>query len=182
MELQAAKIEKSKSQSHRNWYLVYCKPSLEETAEENLSRQGYDVYLPMTLTRRRRKTRYEIVNAPLFPRYLFIQLCPESDDWGPIRFTTGVSTIVRFGKVIAQVPNGLIESLKTFGERGDAGKESTQFKLGDNVRIISGIAKDYHGVIICKSSKERVVLLMKTVTGYTAKMQIPTAWLEEASS
>lgn len=177
--MQTSIVEESRRD--RGWYLVYCKANMEETAEDNLCRQGYHVFLPMALVRRRRKTRYEIINAPLFPRYLFIHLCPNSDDWGPIRYTIGVSNMVRFGKVTAQVPNALVERLQLCADEGIIKKESVQFKCGDCVRIISGVAKDYQGMIISKSSRERVVLLLETVAGYTAKMQVPEAWLEEVT-
>ena len=167
----------------RKWFLIYCKPNQEKTAESNLYRQGYNVYLPMMMVRRRRNTRYEIVPAAMFPRYLFIQLCEESDDWTPIRSTVGVANMVRFGKVVAEVPDGLVEDLQLFQkEQKELGDETNAAKLkkGDRVKIIAGVAKDYRGVIISKSSSERVLLLLETAAGYTAKMQLPEAWLEEA--
>ena len=84
------------SEMRKAWYLIYTKPRQERYARENLERQGYEVYLPLIRDRRRRKGRYvETVDA-LFPRYLFIHLDQDTDNWSPIRSTFGVSGLGLF--------------------------------------------------------------------------------------
>src|SRR3989338_8629396 len=94
-----------------DWYLLYTKPRSEQVAELNLKRQGYRSYLPFTLERRRHQGTYHLIKTPMFPRYLFIQLNKETDNWSPIRSTKGVTDLVRFGGCPAKVPNDLIETL-----------------------------------------------------------------------
>ncbi len=36
------------------WYAVFCKPRGEATAEANLLRQGYNIYLPRLVSERRK--------------------------------------------------------------------------------------------------------------------------------
>lgn len=69
------------------WYLVYTKPNAEKLAENNLVRQGYTVYLPMIRNRRRSRGRFKAFIVSMFPRYLFIQLDQNIDNWGPVRST-----------------------------------------------------------------------------------------------
>ena len=95
------------------WYLLYSKPRQEGVAVENLKRQGYETYLPLIRTRRRRQGQYVSLVEPMFPRYLFIHLSDQTDNWGPIRSTLGVSALVRFGDLPAQVPDRLIDALKS---------------------------------------------------------------------
>ena len=54
------------------WFAVYSRARAEATAQEHLRRQGYEVYLPRHLKRRRHARRTDFVLAPLFPRYLFV--------------------------------------------------------------------------------------------------------------
>ena len=54
------------------WYVVQTHPHAEQKASLNLARQGYGVYLPRYLKRRRHARRVETVAAPLFPRYMFV--------------------------------------------------------------------------------------------------------------
>ena len=58
------------------WYLLYSKPRQEGVAVENLKRQGYETYLPLIRTRRRRQGQYVSLVEPMFPRYLLISARP----------------------------------------------------------------------------------------------------------
>jgi transcriptional antiterminator RfaH len=78
------------------WFVVQSHPQAERWAEANLARAGYPTYLPLCLVRRRdRATRsmVHLVEAPLFPGYLFVQLAIGAP-WTPIRYTQGVRTLV----------------------------------------------------------------------------------------
>ncbi len=44
----------------RPWYLIHTKPRMEKQPKKNLDRQGYETYLPMIITRRRRSSYYII--------------------------------------------------------------------------------------------------------------------------
>jgi transcriptional antiterminator RfaH len=72
--------------------------------------------------RKRVRGRYRSLVEPMFPRYLFIQLDDEGDDWGPIRSTIGVANMVRFGMMPARVPDGLVQLLR--GREDEQGVQS----------------------------------------------------------
>ena len=75
------------------WLPAYAKPRQEALAEGHL---------------RRRKWTW--VEEPLFPRYLFVWATDEQS-WAPVRSTVGVTSLVRFGGQVAEVPLKLIEGL-----------------------------------------------------------------------
>ena len=56
----------------RKWYAVHTHVRGELLASVNLLRQGFTVYLPQCIAKRRHARRTEIVKNPLFPRYLFV--------------------------------------------------------------------------------------------------------------
>jgi transcriptional antiterminator RfaH len=162
----------------KSWYLIYCKPQQERIARDNLERQGYVAYLPLAPVRRRRKGRTVRIIDPIFPRYLFIYLSDQTDDWGPIRSTIGVSSLVRFGQVLAKVPDSLIEGLRV-REDSDGIQEIPEggFKFGDKVRIAEGIMEGFEAIFQCQKSKERVILLLK-IAENTAKIEIESSQIE----
>src|SRR5215210_7146750 len=92
----------------KGWYLVYAKPRQESVAQTNLVRQGYETYLPLVRQTVKRQGRRVTVVGPMFPRYLFIRLDTQSDNWAPIRSTLGVVSLVRFGQQAPQVPDALV--------------------------------------------------------------------------
>lgn len=161
------------------WYLIYTKPREEEVAKTNLERQGYTIYLPLAYQYRRRHHRREQVVAPLFPRYLFIELTQYLDNWAPIRSTLGVSTLVRFGMEPAVVPGDLVEALKArVGPEGVIDLTATVgFKPGSRVRIAEGGMTGYEGIFLATSSHDRVIILLDIV-GKQVRVQVDAAHLE----
>ncbi len=63
----------------------------------NLIRQGFEIYLPRYLKRRRHARKVDVVAAPLFPRYVFINIDMATQRWRPIQSTFGVSHLVMNG-------------------------------------------------------------------------------------
>jgi len=162
------------------WYLVYSKSQQERIALENLERQGYRSYLPMIRNRRRRKGRFTAVVEPMFPRYLFVYLSDETDNWGPIRSTIGVANLVRFGMRAARVPDSLILTMQSREKDGVHTFDPPEFKSGDRVRIVEGLMAGYEAIFQAKTGKERVLLLLQLAEDKTARIHVSGDDIEPA--
>ena len=149
----------------KNWYLIQTKPQQELTAAQNLVNQDYTVFHPQA------KINNKIV--ALFPRYLFIQLDNQSQNWSPIHSTKGVSNFVRFGLQFAKVPDEVIccikkRETKTANKYIDLGR----FKSGDKVRVTEGAFKGCEAIFNSYNADERLILLMKII-GQMQKVVLP---------
>lgn len=164
----------------KSWYLVYTKPRREILAQENLDRQGYMTYLPLMYSRRRRVDHLVLVTEPLFPRYLFVRLDAQTDNWAPIRSTLGVTGLVRFGPQPARAPDDLIDLLKSRdGSDGIQTLPMPDFHRGDTVRITDGTMAGYQGIFLAKSGRERVIILLE-IAGRDARVQLSACQIEPA--
>lgn len=164
----------------RDWYLVYCKPRQETVARENLARQGYETYLPFMRDVRRRQGKRVAVIAPMFPRYLFIHLSSQTDNWSPIRSTLGVVSIVRFGRAAARVPDKLIAALRSREDaQGLQILPVEEYKAGSRVRITQGSFAGYEGIFQAATGRDRVTVLLD-VLGRNARTSVDTASIEPA--
>jgi len=162
----------------RRWYLVYCKPRQEKTALFNLSRQGYESYLPLMREPRRRLGRRVSVISPMFPRYLFVHLDRTTDNWGPIRSTAGVASMVRFGQRAIPIPESLIALLREReDEEGIQNVMPDDLKSGARVRILEGPFAGYEGIFQAKTGRERVVVLLD-ILGREARATVDESVLE----
>lgn len=158
--------------TEKRWYLVYAKPQKEELARVNLERQGYPTYLPMMRTPRKRMGRRVIRVEPMFPRYLFIHLDTESDNWAPIRSTLGVANLVRFGMYPSPVPDDLVAALRN--REDTSGVQDIPlhtFETGQKVRIEEGPFMGYEGIFLARTSQERVMVLLDIV-GKSARAKV----------
>jgi len=146
------------------WYLIHTKPSSEAVALTNLERQGYEVYFPRVVqTLRRTGRRCERI-GPLFPRYLFLHLNEGQQALRPVAFTTGVATVVRFGRCYTVVPDQVIHDLKARAEpHSGLHRLKCQSKLapGAAVRIRLGPFDGLEGVFEREAGADRVIVLLK---------------------
>lgn len=166
---------------NKRWYLVYAKPRQERVARTNLERQGYRTYLPLARQVRRRHGRRLPTVAPLFPRYLFVYLDREIDNWAPIRSTLGVVSLVRFGQVPAPVPDDLVEFLRAREDADGLHALSVDdYKSGARVRITAGGLTGYEGIFVASTGRQRVVVLLD-ILGKQTRTVIESGAIEPAS-
>mgnify|MGYP001559635039 FL=1 len=169
------------SEAVKKWYLVYAKPRQERVARTNLERQGYETYLPLSRETKRRRGRATEVIAPLFPRYLFIHLDSQTDDWGPIRSTLGVVSLVRFAYQPAQVPDDLVATLRAREDsEGLVAVPRDVFKRGGRVRITDGSFMGYEGIFLASTGRDRVVILLD-IMGKLTRATVGSISIEPAS-
>lgn len=153
-----------------HWYLVFTKPRQEQVALENLERQGYRCYLPQWQVEKKKQrgrsaAEWAPVAEPLFPRYLFIELDtgPTGPSWGPIRSTTGVTSLVRFGLQPAKAPAGLIDTLRAM-EAQHAQTAARPLEPGDLVSLREGPFAGLQAVFECQDSNARITLLLEVMS------------------
>jgi transcriptional antiterminator RfaH len=115
------------------WFLIYTKPRQEQCAKDNLERQSYECFLPLISVQKIKLGKCVEAEECLFPRYLFIHLIVGVSNFSPIRSTKGVSHLVRFAGIPTQVPDYLIEAL-----RSRPVQQETLFSPGDQLKAIAG--------------------------------------------
>jgi transcriptional antiterminator RfaH len=156
------------------WCAVQTHARAEDKAAFHLRRQGYRVFLPKHLKRRKHARRVDWVPRPLFPRYLFVAIDPDATRWWPIRSTIGVSGLISFSGAPASVPADVIAEIKS--REDDKGLVKTHggcgFKGGEHVRIIDGPLSDLEGLFECATDEERVIILLDLM-GRQVKVRVP---------
>jgi len=150
------------AEEHPRWYVAHTHPHAEAKATAHLSRQGFDVYFPRYIKRRRHARRIETVPAPLFPRYLFVAIDLNAQRWRSIFSTVGVSRLVCNGEDPSPVPVGIVEALKN---REDANgfiklDSRPRFHVGDKIRVLDGAFSSCLGLFEGMAERERVAILL----------------------
>lgn len=144
------------------WCVVQTHVHSEAKAAAHLVRQGYDVYLPRYLKRRRHARKIENVPAPLFPRYLFVGFDLMAARWRSIQSTLGVSHLVCDRNQPAALSSRVIAELRS---RED-GNGFIQLNLqpclmpGAKVRIVEGVFSESFGSFEGMADRDRVAILL----------------------
>lgn len=156
----------------RQWYVVHTQTRQERRAELNLRRQGFDAWLPLIRRARRHARRVDTVLAPLFPRYLFVQLDLAGQAWRSINGTFGVVRLLCNGDTPLVTPEGLVQEIKQrCDETGTILWPPRALSAGDSVKVALG-RFDVEGIFQTTSGQDRVVLLINLM-GREVRANVP---------
>ena len=144
------------------WFVVQTQVNSEAKAARNLLRQGFNVYLPRYLKRRSHARKVERIPAPLFPRYMFVQIDMATQRWRSVQSTFGVSHLVLNGQEPALVTDDIIARLR--GRENDQGlialDRSARFAIGDKVRVLAGAFADNLGLFEGLGDRDQIAILL----------------------
>ena len=149
-------ITKLADQCDASWYLLQSKPRQERRALENLCKQGFECFLPIYLRERMLRNKRQMVEEPLFPRYIFIRLDSVVSNWSVLHSTYGVASIVRFGEQPARVQDSVIDAIVRLQPAN-----VQIFQLGDQIRITDGAFAGLEGIFEQNDGESRVLILME---------------------
>ena len=144
------------------WILVYTKAKQENRANFNLQNQGFVTFLPLISSQKRTEKSKQI--SPVFPRYIFVKIDPDLENWITIKSTLGVEKIVMFADKLTSVPNDIIKAIRSKLDDSDVFTEDIEvieYAEGDNVFIDQGRFAGVEAIFLSKKSKDRVRLLLK---------------------
>ena len=155
----------STSTENSKWVLVYTKAQEEQRAKKNLENQGFEIFLPLIDFTRSNQLKSTTLKT-MFPRYLFVKINMELDKWSRIKSTRGVSHLVVFGQRVAEIPNQVIEYLKSRADENNIFRQKItrqEFQRGDKLIIEKGVFKNKEATFLVKKSQKRVGILLRFV-------------------
>lgn len=165
-----------------SWHVVICKSRQEAVAEENLVRQGFEVYLPRIRTRHRRRGKWIETVGALFPRYLFIRIDPDTCNTAPVRSTRGATGLLRFGVTPAIVPDNAIETILRHEDAALGMRLDTRpaFQAGEAILLLDGPFAGIEGVFAEEDGEKRVIVLLDLL-GKSNKLRVNRDWVAKAA-
>src|SRR2546422_10613255 len=104
------------STTNNAWYGLRTKSRFEKVAAASLAYKGYEHYLPCYRQRRRWSDRTAVIEAPLFPGYVFCRFDPAQRIG--ILTIPGVVSVVGIGKNPAPIPSDEIAAIETVLKSG----------------------------------------------------------------
>jgi transcriptional antiterminator RfaH len=150
--------------TNTHWYVLTYKPREEQRAYDNLTMQGYEVFLPRIAQVSTNRGLKQTSLKPLFPNYLFIQLDKEVANFNAVRSTRGIGSFVRFGLNQATIDNSIVNAIKKLISGNKRGKSLAQllaYCQGDTVELTQGSLKGLKAIYQAKHGLERSLLMVK---------------------
>ncbi len=148
------------------WYCLRAKPKHEHIAAAHVRLcEGVEVYCPRVKIQRSTRRGLVWFTEALFPNYLFARF--EMARWQThIRYSQGVSGIVRFGLDYPEVPETALTELRSFMEDAELKTVSYVLNEGDSVEVVEGPLRGQIGVVKqLLPARERVKVLLELLGG-----------------
>lgn len=143
-----------------HWYLIQFKPNSHHLAERNLHRQGFETFLPMHKTTRRKSSRFIDKLEPLFPGYMFTNVNTELAPWRRINSTIGVSRLVNFKGKPQPLPLQIVSGLMLRCDASGTLQPTKSLNEGDNVKMLAGPFANFLATVDTIDAEKRIWVLM----------------------
>jgi len=142
------------------WYAVHTLPFAEARAEHQLRRQEFQTFQPKRHRTIRHARKLRTVEAPLFPRYLFIVLDLDRHQWRSVNGTFGVSRLVMCSDRPHPVPRGVVEALIEATDARGILQLGRELQQGGPVRLLAGPFADQLATLDRLDDTGRVQVLL----------------------
>jgi transcription antitermination factor NusG len=159
-----------------HWFALYTMSRQEKVVHADLTKDGFQSYLPLQRTKRKWSDRIKWVDEPLFRGYVFVRA--SSREYYKILHHRSALKYVSFGGKPAAIPDHHMEALRrALGEGVDFCITSDRFKPGQPVGVMAGPMSGCTGEIVRYAGKKNLLVRIGE-TGYSMIVQMPAAYLE----
>jgi transcriptional antiterminator RfaH len=119
-----------------------------------------EVFYPVVNYNKRTREGPRSRQVPLFPGYLFARFPLEA--YKQVSYTLGVGRVVRRGLELVTLPMEVMRELFILAPNGAIHLDDPDFKIGQKIKIISGIFTGLEGKVVSLApAKKRVAVLLE---------------------
>jgi len=154
----------------KKWYVLVTKPKAEKQVGIRLTHLGIENYVPLHKKLRIWHDRKKRVETPLFNSYIFVHI--ENKHRNKVFEAGGILKYVSIAGKISVLPENEIERIQTLCDYyGEIEIEKENFKIGEEVEIISGHFSGMRGHIFTMDNKEKFRITFSELK-YVATIEI----------
>ena len=122
-----------------SWYAVWTRSHCEQVVSAQLSARGFDVFLPEMATWSRRAGAAHLIQAPMFPGYLFIRDAMDKQRYLQVLGARGVVRVLgESWDRLAPIPDAEIEALQRVVAARIPVLPYSHLAAGDRVTVVDG--------------------------------------------
>jgi len=140
----------------QRWFALQVRTRWESSTALLLSGKGYQTLVPTYQTKKRWNGRPRVVEAPLFPGYVFCHF--DAQKRLPILVTPGVIAVVGRGRLPVPVDDSEIAAIQMVLASGFQPEPWPYLELGQRVRIDSGALMGLEGILTDFKANYRIVV------------------------
>jgi transcription antitermination factor NusG len=161
------------------WFALQVHAKHELAVANSLRSRGFDPFLPLYRCRKLWSDRIKVVDAALFPGYMFCRL--NLHYRLPVLTAPGVIRIVGHNRLPVPVDEAEIKTIRTVVASGLPNEPWTYLRAGDRVQIKQGPLRGVEGILIETRGAHRLILSV-TLLQRSVAVEIDSAFVESLRS
>ena len=159
----------------KNWYAIHTKSKHEKLISQLCSKRQIEAYLPVRKILKKWSDRKKMIEFPLFPGYIFVNIC--LNEKNNVLNLKGVVRILG-GSVPEIIPFEQLETLRKFEAADVEVDPYLHLKPGNLVKVIKGPFRGSTGFLVRKQSKYRLCVNIKLIM-QSASVEIDASDVEK---
>jgi transcriptional antiterminator NusG len=145
------------------WYAVVTRSRHEKLAAAALANTGITAFLPVVSEMRSWSDRRKLVDTPLFPGYVFVQIPNSPESRLGVLKTSGVVQVVGSRHGAASISDQEISNVQTVLAQKLGCSPHPFLQLGQRVRIRGGALDGVEGVLVGRDSDSKLVITIELI-------------------
>ncbi|KAA1246077.1 UpxY family transcription antiterminator [Aquimarina sp. RZ0] len=147
------------------WHVLYVKSCQEKKVHQLLQENQLESFLPMIKTIRQWSDRKKVINKPLFPSYVFVNI-NSSLEFHKALSIKGACSFIHFGRELALATDKEIEQIKVLvGHRDISNIESgiRNPKIGEKRIINIGALRGLECEVLKVNNKNKIIVFIESL-------------------
>jgi transcription antitermination factor NusG len=145
------------------WYAVHTRAKHEKKVAAELQQRGMKAFLPAAREVRRWSDRRQVIEAPLFPCYVFVHTDLLFTPRMAVLQTAGVLRFVGFNHGPVPIPDAQIEAVQAVLAKHLPVSSCGFIKVGEKVRIRGGALDGVEGVLAGRNGERRLIISIELI-------------------
>jgi transcription termination/antitermination protein NusG len=150
-------------QERASWYAVSTRSRQEKLATLTLKSLGIRNFLPLVEEERRWSDRRKVVEIPLFPGYLFVQIPRTVEAQLTVRKVPGIVNFVGSQNGPLAVPESELDSVRAVLSRGSGCSTCPFIQAGDRVRVVAGALVGIEGTFLRHGAQSKLIISVEMI-------------------
>jgi transcription antitermination factor NusG len=147
----------------RFWFAIETRPRYEKTVAADLRNKGIEVFLPLFSEKHRWSDRQRLVEVPVFPRYVFVQIESTMSVRVPVLRTRGTMSFVGNRGHGTAIPNAQLESVRNIITQKVPFSSREFLDVGTRVRIRGGSLEGVEGILAAINGDHSLIVNVELI-------------------
>ena len=145
------------------WFALQTWPKYERKVADDLQRKDVHVFLPLFSSHHQWSDRRRLVDAPLFPGYIFVRIHETLETRVSVLRTNGVAGFVGVRGIGVPIPDEQIDAVRAVLATGAPLHPHPYLNVGQRVRICGGSLEGLQGILLAHNDDLSLVISIELI-------------------